>query len=223
MCIFIFLISFFFLTWLGVIIINRHIFNLAVRGKDTSDHRQPKICSWRTTQSSCSSFSTITVYHIIIISSLAPREIETPMSGKRKSNSRRRTLPFNVHKKRRKILTDEQERLLYEVWKHCFLQKEQVCSLTSLLCEQKIGFDVVLRLERLVGDVIFAWLFPGRTKTGLQNPPQISKRSLEQRMLWVQEIESLAWKVVQPFSHDLMDQWSRQQIQLFFYHLINLY
>lgn len=67
------------------------------------------------------------------------------MSGKRKSNSRRRTLPFNVYKKRRKILTDEQERLLYEVWKYCFLQKEQVCSLTSLLCDQEIGFDAVLR------------------------------------------------------------------------------
>lgn len=57
------------------------------------------------------------------------------------------------------------------------------------------------------------------TDTGPKSPP-ITPRSLEQRMLWVQEMESLVWKVVQPFTHGLMDQWSRQEIQLFFHCLI---
>lgn len=135
---------------------------------------------------------------------------------RRQSDNRR----FNLYKKRKKRLTDEQERLLYEVWKQCFSQKGRVCATSSLLREGAAGPGAILRLERLVGALIRAWLFPARAETeGAPAVPPATQRSLEERVLWVQEMESLVWKVVQPYTHDLMDQWSREEI-LFFFHLL---
>ena len=65
--------------------------------------------------------------------------------------------------------------------------------------------------------LIHAWLFPARagTESGAAVPPA-TQRSLEERILWVQETESLVWEIVRPHAHDLMDQWSRQKIFFFF-------